>query len=123
MPKKKANVFDSSCPSRDVLGIIGGKWSMMVICSLSEGPVRTLSLKRQIDGISQKMLTQTLRELERHGLIERIDYGEVPPRVDYRLTSLGKSLEPVIEAMERWVTRHYPRMRAAASNFDSEQAA
>ena len=123
MPAKKANVYDPSCPSRDVLGIIGGKWSMMVICSLSAGPVRTLSLKRRIGGISQKMLTQTLRELERHGLIERIDDGEVPPRVDYRLTSLGKSLEPVIEAMERWVTRHYPRMRAAASNFDSEQAA
>jgi DNA-binding HxlR family transcriptional regulator len=95
----------------------------MVICSLGAGPVRTLTLKRRIGGISQKMLTQTLRELERHGLIERVDYGEVPPRVDYRLTGLGKSLGPVLKAMEHWITRHYPRMRMAASNFDGERAA
>lgn len=123
MPTKKPNVYDPGCPSRDVLAIIGGKWSLMVICCLSAGPVRTLTLKRRIGGISQKMLTQTLRELERHGLIERIDYGEVPPRVDYRLTSLGKSLGPVVKAMENWITRHYPRMRAASTNFDGEQAA
>jgi DNA-binding HxlR family transcriptional regulator len=123
MPTKKPDVFDPACPSREVLGLISGKWSLMVICSLSAGPVRTLMLKRRIGGISQKMLTQTLRELERHGLIERIDYGEVPPRVDYRLTSLGKSLGPVVKAMEDWITRHYPRMRAAATSFDSDQAA
>ena len=123
MPAKKPNVYDPSCPSREVLGIIGGKWSLMVICSLSAGPVRTLMLKRRIGGISQKMLTQTLRELVRHGLIERIDHGEVPPRVDYRLTALGQSLGPVVKEMEHWITRHYPRMRKAVTSFDSEQAA
>ena len=71
----RADIFNATCPSRNVLELIGGKWSMLILCALRTGPERTLSLKRRIDGVSQKMLTQTLRELQRHGLIERIDSG------------------------------------------------
>lgn len=118
-PVLKADVFSSSCPSRGMLELIGGKWSMLVLCVLRTGPQRTLSLKRRIDGISQKMLTQTLRDLERHGLIQRIDYQEVPPRVEYRLTRLGDSLGVLVDQIETWIARHYVRMRQLA---DEHQA-
>jgi len=115
MPQPRADLFNETCPSRGVLELIGGKWSLLILCSLRDGPVRTGALKRHISGISQKMLTQTLRELERHGLLERIDHGEVPPRVDYRLTRLGRSLQTLMSGLERWIVEHYPRMRDAAA--------
>jgi DNA-binding HxlR family transcriptional regulator len=114
----RADIFNGSCPSRDVLELIGGKWSVLVLCALRLGPQRTLSLKRRIDGISQKMLTQTLREMERHGLIQRIDYREVPPRVEYRLTRLGQSLSVLMDQVEAWIVEHYPRMRQLVDSFE-----
>jgi DNA-binding HxlR family transcriptional regulator len=111
------------CPSRGVLSLIGGKWSMLILCTLREGPVRTGALRRDVGGISQKMLTQTLRELERHGLIERISYDEVPPRVEYKLTRLGRSLSELIEQIEVWVTTHYPRIVAEVRSFDAQEHA
>ena len=110
----KANPYNSSCPSRSVLQLIGGKWSMLIVCLLRHGPMRTGVMRRQIEGISQKMLTQTLRELERHGIVARFDYAEVPPRVEYRLTRLGSSLSELMQQIEEWLTRHYPRMESAA---------
>jgi DNA-binding HxlR family transcriptional regulator len=109
----KANPFNPDCPSQEILALIGSKWSMLLLCILSEGPVRTGELGRRAGGISQKMLTQTLRDLERHGIVRRRDFGEVPPRVEYRLTSLGNSLSVLVRQLETWVTSNYSRMTTA----------
>ena len=108
-----ANPYELDCPSRDVLDLIGGKWAILLLCCLQQGPVRTGELKRSVGGISQKMLTQTLRELQLNGIIERVSYPEVPPRVEYRLTPLGVSVSAVARDIEQWVVRHYPAILAA----------
>jgi DNA-binding HxlR family transcriptional regulator len=103
-----ANPYNMDCPSRDVLALIGGKWAILILCCLQQGPVRTGALLRMVGGISQKMLTQTLRDLERDGFVVRISHPEVPPRVEYRLTELGRSLSALARTMEQWVVAHYP---------------
>lgn len=102
-----ADPYNMNCPSREMLDLIGGKWAILILCCLQQGPVRTGALMRQIGGISQKMLTQTLRDLERDGFIERISHPEVPPRVEYRLTDLGRSLSDLARTMEQWVVANY----------------
>lgn len=116
---KKANLYMSTCPSRSILELIGSKWAMLIICTLAKGPTRTGALKRHIDGVSQKMLTQTLRDLERHGILQRIDYAEVPPRVEYKLTRMGESLGELVRQIEDWLVVHYSRMATAARSFDA----
>jgi len=106
--KKKANLFDPNCTSRDVLELIGSKWSMLLLCALYDSKSRTGQLKRIVGGISQKMLTQTLREMQRNGIVKRISYPEVPPRVEYELTELGYSLAELVVKMERWIVAHHP---------------
>jgi DNA-binding HxlR family transcriptional regulator len=115
VPTRRADLYNGACPSRDILSLIGSKWSMLLLCVLRRGPTRTGVLRREISGISQKMLTQTLRDLERNGIVERINYDEVPPRVEYKLTRLGVSLSELIRNIEGWVVRNYPRMVAARS--------
>ena len=105
---EQANPYDLRCPSRDVLELIGGKWAILILCCLQQGPVRTGELMRSVGGISQKMLTQTLRNLERDGFVERISYPEVPPRVEYQLTELGRYLSELARALEQWVVANYP---------------
>jgi DNA-binding HxlR family transcriptional regulator len=107
-----ANPYNLDCPSRDVLDLIGGKWAILLLCCLQQGPVRTGALKKLVGGISQKMLTQTLRDLQTSGMVERVSYHEVPPRVEYRLTPLGLSLSDVARAMEQWVVLNYPSILA-----------
>ena len=119
----KANPFNASCPSQDILELIGGKWSMLLLCVLGEGPVRTGELARRAGGISQKMLTQTLRELERHGIVHRRDFGEVPPRVEYSLTALGRSLSQLVRQIEAWVESNYSRMTREARAYDAGASA
>jgi DNA-binding HxlR family transcriptional regulator len=114
----KANPFNPECPSQEILALIGSKWSMLLLCILREGPARAGELSRRAGGISQKMLTQTLRELARHGLVHRRDYQEVPPRVEYRLTQLGFSLSDLIRQIEGWVTANYARMSSVARKSD-----
>jgi DNA-binding HxlR family transcriptional regulator len=114
----KANPFSRSCPSQDILALIGGKWSMLVLCILSAGPARTGELARRAGGISQKMLTQTLRELERHGIVSRHDHGTIPPRVEYSLTPLGESLSGLVRQIEGWVESNYSRMTRAARSYE-----
>jgi DNA-binding HxlR family transcriptional regulator len=122
MPKRHADLYNPACPSRRILQLIGSKWSVLLMCTLRTGPVRTGALRRRVGGISQKMLTQTLRELERHGLIERISYEEIPPRVEYRLTRLGRSLSELVEEIEHWIESHYPRLTDETRAFDARSA-
>jgi DNA-binding HxlR family transcriptional regulator len=119
----KANPLDPDCPSQQILALIGSKWSMLLLCVLRDGPIRTGELARRAGGISQKMLTQTLRELERHGIVARRDYREVPPRVEYSLTRLGVSLSDLIGQIESWVTANYTRMTSVARSFEDNARA
>ena len=119
----KANVYNSDCPSQSILALIGGKWSMLILCSLRAGPRRTHQIKRRLEGVSSKMLTQTLRELERHGIVHRQDHAEVPPRVEYSLTPLGHSLVKVIDDVKAWTETHAPDVMQAQQRFDRLQAA
>jgi DNA-binding HxlR family transcriptional regulator len=114
----KANPFNPDCPSQDILALIGSKWSMLLLCVMREGPVRSGELARRAGGISQKMLTQTLRDLERHGIVHRRDFHEVPPRVEYSLTRLGVSLSVLVRQIEGWVTANYTRMTSVARTFE-----
>ncbi len=113
------NVFDSGCPSRAVLGVLAEKWALLLVHVLAGGPARTAHLRRRIGGISDKMLIQTLRRLERNGFVARRAYAEVPPRVEYSLTPLGASLSEPITALDRWVERHLQDIGAAQRDFDA----
>jgi DNA-binding HxlR family transcriptional regulator len=93
----------AGCPSRKVVELIGNKWSLLVMPLLRTGPRRNGDLMREIEGISQKMLTQTLRELEFNGLISRTVFESVPPHVEYELTGLGRSLGEVMKALDSWI--------------------
>jgi|SRR5215211_3886532 DNA-binding HxlR family transcriptional regulator len=101
-PSGPADVFSARCPSRAALDLIAHTWAVLVASSLVDGPKRHSRLCAQIDGISKKALTQTLRELERSGLVERRVYPEVPPRVEYSLTPLGHSLRGPVAALTAW---------------------
>lgn len=119
----EANPYNLNCPSRKALDLIGGKWPILLLCCLQHGPVRTGELARRISGISPKMLTQTLRKLEINGIVDRISYHEVPPRVEYQLTSLGHSLSGLARGLERWVVDNYAEMLAhqQRSQVDQDQ--
>ncbi|MGW6426305.1 winged helix-turn-helix transcriptional regulator [Nocardia sp. NPDC055053] len=98
-----ADVYSAKCPTREVLDHIAGKWTVLIVDALADGTLRYTDLRRRIDGISQKMLTQTLRQLERDGFVARTVYPTVPPRVEYTLTDLGHSLCEPIAALREWV--------------------
>ena len=111
--KPGRDVLNEHCPSRQVLDRIADKWTALVIHALSSGTMRYGELHRTIGGVSQKMLTQTLRGLERDGLVERHVFPVVPPRVEYSLTPLGRSLRTPLEAICAWAETHLPEMQAA----------
>jgi DNA-binding HxlR family transcriptional regulator len=118
---RKGDVLNPSCPSRQVLDRIGEKWTTLVIRVLDEGTLRYSDLQRRVGGVSQKMLTQTLRGLERDGLVERHVFPVVPPRVEYSLTPLGRTLVEPLDAICRWAERHLPEMlQARARNARRE---
>src|SRR5579863_1251386 len=102
----RANVYDASCPTRRVLDLIADKWTALIIGLLKDEPQRFAALHRRIGGISQKMLTQTLRRLERDGLVQRTVYAEVPPRVVYALTPLGHTLWEPLATLRDWAEEH-----------------
>ena len=102
-----------SIPSR-----IGDKWSVLVIMLLSDGPRRFNEIKRMVGGISQRMLTLTLRGLERDGLVTRTVYPTIPPRVDYELTELGHSLKEPVQHLGSWAFEHLPQIQTARERFD-----
>ena len=117
------DVLDAECPSRQVLDRIADKWTALVIRVLAEGTHRFGQLQRRVGGISQKMLTQTLRDLERDGLVERTVHPVVPPHVEYRLTPLGRSLRQPLDAICAWAEAHLGQMLAARANSDRRRAA
>ena len=113
-----ADPLDPNCPSRQVLDRIGDRWSVLVIAVLRGGTKRYGELAATIGGISQKMLTQTLRGLERDGLVTRTVHAEVPPRVEYDLTDLGRSLLGAVTGLQDWATGHMDDVLAARSAYD-----
>jgi DNA-binding HxlR family transcriptional regulator len=115
----RGNTYSRDCPSRQVLDRIGDTWSMLVVISLADGPRRYSELAALIEGISPKMLTQTLRGLERDGLLSRTVHAVVPPRVDYELTRLGRSLLGLVEALDDWAESNIDEVLAARSGYDA----
>jgi DNA-binding HxlR family transcriptional regulator len=116
--KQEFDAFLADCPSRLVLERISDKWVTLVIASLTDGPLRFSELSRQLAGVSQKMLTQTLRTLERDGLVSRTVTAAVPVRVDYALTDLGHSLQDTVKHLKAWAEDHVPEVREAQEHYD-----
>lgn len=112
------NAMMATCPSRQVLGALSDKWVTLVLSALADGPRRYGGLAREIAGVSQKMLTQTLRKLERDGIVSRTVTLSVPVRVDYELTPLGRSLLPVVDAIKDWAETHIEEVHAARAAYD-----
>ncbi|WP_329002406.1 helix-turn-helix transcriptional regulator [Kribbella sp. NBC_00709] len=115
---REYDAFLAACPARQLLDRISDKWVTLVLTALADGPQRYSDLSRRIAGVSQKMLTQTLRSLERDGLITRSVTPSVPVRVDYELTSLGHTLMPLIASIKTWAETHMPQVNAARSSYD-----
>jgi DNA-binding HxlR family transcriptional regulator len=116
--RRDYDAFMASCPSRALLSRISDKWVSLVLNALADGPRRYAELNRVIAGVSQKMLTQTLRTMERDGLVSRTVTAAVPVRVDYALTELGASLLPVMAAIKAWAETHIEQVRLAQERFD-----
>ena len=107
------NVLDQHCESRQALDRIADKWTCLIVYALVDGPRRHGELRRAVDGISQKMLTQTLRSMEADGLVLRTVLDRVPPAVEYRLTPLGETLKDPLVAICRWAMEHLPELQHA----------
>jgi DNA-binding HxlR family transcriptional regulator len=108
------------CPTRQLLDTLSDKWLCLVMSALMDGPQRYSELGRTITGVSQKMLTQTLRTAQRDGFVERTVTPSVPVRVDYQLTALGKDLAPVVNAIKVWAEANMDRIEAARTDYDAE---
>jgi DNA-binding HxlR family transcriptional regulator len=110
------------CPAvREVLNRIGDKWSVLVIVLLRDGPKRFTELRRTIEGVSQRMLTLTVRGLERDGLVKRTVQPTIPPRVDYELTALGRTLLEPVMALAQWAQEHRVAIQQARQRYDARQ--
>ena len=116
------NVLSAQCPTRMVLDLIADKWTTLVIYLLSQGTKRYGELQREIGGISQKMLTQTLRKLEQDGLVRRTVFPEVPPRTEYALTELGATLKEPLGALCQWAMGHLAEVEKARQNAARRRA-
>ncbi|MEU5939219.1 helix-turn-helix domain-containing protein [Micromonospora sp. NPDC047548] len=117
--KRDYDAFLAGCPTRELLSTLTDKWAALVIAALASGPQRHSELARRIAGVSQKMLTQTLRTLERDGLLTRTVTASVPARVDYELTPLGHDLFPVMVGIKTWAETHMDRVFQARAQFDA----
>ena len=113
------DMFKSACPSRQVLDRVADRWTALVLLALSEGTMRFSELRRRIEGVSQKMLTQTLRGLERDGLAVREVFPTVPVTVQYTLTPLGESLLEAVQAIRSWAYRNIDEIDRARERYDA----
>ncbi|MDJ0346878.1 helix-turn-helix domain-containing protein [Streptomyces sp. H10-C2] len=120
--RQEYDAYLAACPARRLLDRISDKWVSLLLTALADRPMRYGELARRIAGVSQKMLTQTLRALERDGLVTRTVTPTVPVRVDYELTPLGESLLPVMRAVKDWAEQHIESVDAARQTYDSRTA-
>ena len=118
-----ADAYQRNCPSRTVLELLSDKWTLLVICRLAQAPQRFGELRRSIDGVTQKMLTQTLRSLERDGLVERTVFATAPPSVQYALTELGTSSTRLLDEIRQWSEIHVLQVMASREAYDKRAAA
>jgi DNA-binding HxlR family transcriptional regulator len=116
------DVYAKNCPTRLVLDRLADKWAVLVLNRLSTEPVRFNQLRRDIEGVSQKVLTQTLRNLERDGLISRQVFPTVPVTVEYSLTPLGQTLTKTVAALTHWAEQNFDAVRLAQQSFDASRA-
>ncbi len=114
---KKTEIDPHECPVLDALDVFAGKWKVCILFALKEGPVRFNDLRRMLPDISQKMLTQQLRLLEENGLVLRKQYREVPPRVEYSLTKLADTINPVLKLMVEWSRKNMKDIEKARKNY------
>ena len=122
-PTNKRTHTKESCPAvREVLHRVGDKWSVQIVALVGDGPMRFSDLRRSIEGISQRMLTLTLRGLERDGLVTRTVFPEIPPRVEYELTRLGKTLLEPISALADWAEEYRTSIQEARAKYDARNA-
>lgn len=119
-PDQPYNVYAKDCPTRDVLARLADKWALLALRRLESGPARFNALRRDIGGVSQRMLTQTLRRLERDGLVTREVFSTVPVTVEYRLSQLGMTLTETISVLAGWVENNMPAIYEAQKNYDSQ---
>lgn len=110
--------YRADCPTRRILDRIGDRWTVLIVGALSDGEARFSELLRRIEGVSQKMLTQTLRGLERDGLVTRTVYPQVPVRVEYALTDAGRTLELPLRALQQWSIDHLADVSTSQEGFD-----
>jgi len=115
----RGDAFDPDCPTRVVLDRIGDKWTVLVIGALEGGPLRFTEVRARIGGVAPKVLTQTLRAMERDGLLTRTVHAQVPPRVDYELTALGASLTAPIAMLTDWAESHLTQILTAREGYDA----
>lgn len=118
-PNPRFDVYEDRCPTRLVLDRLADKWALLLMLRLADGPLRFNQLKRDIKGISQKVLSQTLKKLERDGLVTRTVYPTVPVTVEYALTPLAATLREPVEALTRWAETHMPAIAAAQQAYDA----
>ena len=114
------NVYSSTCPTRLVLDRVADKWAVLVLGLLGNGPVRFNQLRRAVEGVSQKMLSQTLKSLERDGLVTRKAIPTVPVTVEYRVTPLGKTLTETVDALRVWAESHIKEVQSAQRRYDAK---
>jgi DNA-binding HxlR family transcriptional regulator len=119
MTPRHINLPDGCRPVAEILARVGDKWSVLIVRLLGEGPRRFNELRRRVGGISQRMLTLTLRSLERDGLVTRTAFATIPPRVDYALTPLGRSLLVPVRALALWAQANQPKLEQARRRFDA----
>lgn len=112
--------YDPECPTRVLLDRVGDKWTVLVIGALADGPMRFTTLRDRVGGVSGKVLTATLRALTRDGLVTRTAYPTIPPRVDYELTELGRSLQEPLDVIRDWSEQHIAAVIAHREKFDED---
>jgi DNA-binding HxlR family transcriptional regulator len=123
MDYHRPTVQDRNCPGRLILDHLADKWAVLIVVRLASGTMRFAELRRAVDGISQKMLTVTLRDLERDGLVTRKLYASVPPKVEYSLTSLGSSLVDMVNELCAWAEANSAEILKARERFDKRNGA
>lgn len=119
---ERYDVMRADCPARQILDRIADKWTVLVILALATGPLRFGRLKAKVEGVSQKMLTQTLRGLERDGMVDRAAYPTVPVTVEYALTPLGHSLVDAVVGLRRWSHAHIDKIDQARRHYDTDKS-